>query len=163
MARLTADQWETIRAEREAGKSFPELAKKHGVSHQAIQKRAKNEGWGDGADIGVTVRRKVAEKVAGLVAGCNPKKKAEALENAAKKGFDIIQRHQKDWDEHHRLFTVAGVATEFETGKSAKICAEMLAIRQKAERAAYGLEETPSVELPAELHIKLVSANGQAV
>lgn len=163
MARLTADQWETIRAEREAGKSFPELAKKHGVSHQAIQKRAKNEGWGDGADIGVTVRRKVAEKVAGVVAGCNPKKKAEALENAAQKGVEIVRRHQRDWDEHHKQFTVAGVANNFDTGKSAKICAEMLAIRQKAERAAYGLEETPSVELPAELHIKLVSANGQAV
>ncbi len=163
MARLTADQWETVRAEREAGKSFPELAKKHGVSHQAIQKRAKNEGWGNGADIGVTVRRKVAEKVAGLVAGCNPKKKAEALENAAKKGFDIIQRHQKDWEAHHNSYTVDGIAKDFEIGKSAKICAEMLAIRQKAERAAYGLEETPSVELPAELHIKLVSANGQAV
>ena len=163
MARLTADQWETIRAEREAGKSFPELAKKHGVSHQAIQKRAKNEGWGDGADIGVTVRRKVAEKVAGVVAGCNPKKKAEALENAAQKGVEIVRRHQRDWDEHHKQFTVAGVANNFDTGKSAKICAEMLAIRQKAERAAYGLEETPSVELPAELHIKLVSANGQAL
>ena len=163
MARLTADQWETIRAEREAGKSFPELAKKYGVSHQAIQKRAKNEGWGDGADIGVTVRRKVAEKVAGVVAGCNPKKKAEALENAAQKGVEIVRRHQRDWDEHHKQFTVAGVANNFDTGKSAKICAEMLAIRQKAERAAYGLEETPSVELPAELHIKLVSANGQAV
>ena len=90
MARLTADQWETIRAEREAGKSFPELAKKHGVSHQAIQKRAKNEGWGDGADIGVTVRRKVAEKVAGVVAGCNPKKKAEALEDAAAKDGNLL-------------------------------------------------------------------------
>ena len=54
------------------------------------------------------------------------------------------------------------MATEFETGKSAKICAEMLAIRQKAERAAHGLEEVPSIEVPAELYIKLVSANGKA-
>ena len=162
MARLTADQWETVRAEREAGESFRSLADKYGVSHQAIQKRARAEDWGDGQNVSEIIRKKVSAKVAGVVAGGNPKKKAEALENAAKKGFDIIQRHQKDWDEHHRLFTVAGVATEFETGKSAKICAEMLAIRQKAERAAHGLEEVPSIEVPAELHIKLVSANGQA-
>ena len=45
MPRLSADQWETIRAEREAGASFPELADKYGVSHQAIQKRAKRDGW----------------------------------------------------------------------------------------------------------------------
>lgn len=42
------------------------------MSHQAIQKRAKDEGWGDGKEVGDAVRRKVAEKVAGVVAGCNP-------------------------------------------------------------------------------------------
>ena len=163
MARLTADQWETVRAEREAGESFRSLADKYGVSHQAIQKRARAEDWGDGQNVSEIIRKKVSAKVAGVVAGGNPKKKAEALENAAQKGVEIVRRHQKDWDEHHRLFTVAGVATEFETGKSAKICAEMLAIRQKAERAAHGLEEMPNVELPNELSIKLVSASGQAV
>lgn len=162
MARLTADQWESVRAEREAGESFRALADKYGVSHQAIQKRARREGWEDGRNVSEIIRKKVAAKVAGVVAGGNPKKKAEALENAAQKGVEIIRRHQKDWDEHHRLFTVEGVAANFDTGKSAKICAEMLAIRQKAERAAHGLEEVPSLELPAELHVKLVSANGKA-
>lgn len=47
MPRLTADTWETVRAEREAGASFPELAAKFGVSHQAIQKRATPEGQTD--------------------------------------------------------------------------------------------------------------------
>jgi hypothetical protein len=45
MPRLDASQWESVRAEREAGASFPELAARFGVSHQAIQKRAKAEGW----------------------------------------------------------------------------------------------------------------------
>ena len=162
MARLTADQWETIRAEREAGEAFRALADKYGVSRQAIQKRARAEGWDDGQNVADVIRRKVAAKVAGVVASGNPKKKAEALESAAQKGVEIVRRHQKDWDEHHRLFNVEGVANNFDIGKSAKICAEMLAIRQKAERAAHGLEEVPSIEVPAELHIKLVSANGQA-
>lgn len=162
MARLTADQWESVRAEREAGKSFAELSKQYGVSRQAIMKRSSKEGWGDGTDVSRIIRRKVAEKVTGIVTGCNRKKKAEALEDAAAKGVAIVLRHQRDWEAHHNIYTVNGIAKDFEIGKSAKICAEMLAIRQKAERAAHGLEEVPSLELPAELHVKLVSANGKA-
>lgn len=94
MPRLTADQWETIRAEREAGATFRELEDKHGVSHQAIQKRAKDEGWGDGKDVGDTVRSKVAEKVAGVVATDNPKKKAEAIDAEADRAAAIVIQHQ---------------------------------------------------------------------
>lgn len=46
MPRLSADKWEQIRAEREAGASFGELAKRYSVSVGAIHKRAKAEGWG---------------------------------------------------------------------------------------------------------------------
>ena len=148
MPRLTQDQWESVRAEREAGASFPELSDRFGVSHQAIQKRAKAEGWGDGHDLGDSIRRKVAAKVAGVVAGCNPKKKAEAIDSAADRGAKIIARHQADWDAHHEKFTVKSVAENFDTGKSAKICAEMLAIRQKAERSAYGLDEREENNAP---------------
>lgn len=138
MPRLTQDQWETIRAEREAGASFPELAAKYGVSHQAIQKRAKAEGWGDGRGVGEIIRRKVAEKVAG-VAAHNPKKRAEAIDAAAERGASIVRRHQADWDEHRARF--GSVPADFEDGKLAKISAEMLRIRQEGERRAWGLDE----------------------
>jgi hypothetical protein len=139
MPRLTSDQWGNIRAEREAGASFPELATKHGVSHQAIQKRAKIENWGDGKDVGETIRRKVAEKVAGVVAGCSPKKKAEALDAAADNVASVVRQHQQEWADHRVHF--GSVPKDFEAGKHAKISAEMLAIRQKGERAAHGLED----------------------
>jgi len=141
--RLTADTWETVRAEREAGSSFPDLAARFGISHQAVQKRAKAEGWGYGKDVSEAIRRKVAEKVAGVVAAENPKKKTEAIEAAADRGATIIARHRADWDAHHDRFKVNGVADNFDLGKSAKICAEMLAIRQKAERAAHSLDDAP--------------------
>ena len=141
MPRLTTDAWETIRAERETGASFPSLATKWGVSYQAIQKRAQKEGWGDGRDVAECVRRKIAEKVVGVVVGCNPKKKAEAIDSAADRGAGIIARHRQDWEDHRARFTVNAVADDFELGKSAKISAEMLMIRQKGERSAYGLEE----------------------
>lgn len=146
MPRLTAEQWTDVRAEREAGTSFPDLAKKYGVSHQAIQKRAKKEGWSNGEDVQEVVRRKVAEKVAGVVATESPKKRAEAIDAAADKAGKIVERHRKDWEQHHKTFGVDAIAADFLVGKCAKISAEMLAIRQKGERLAWGLDD-PSVKL----------------
>lgn len=143
MPRLKPDQWEEARAMREAGETLTAVAEKFGIDRAAVSRRAKSEGWGDGADIAGAVRRKVTEKVTGLVTACDPKKRAEALDAAAERGVSIITRHQQDWEEHHQRFTVNGVADDFTLGKSAKICAEMLAIRQKAERAAHGLDEAP--------------------
>ena len=142
MPRLTADVWATVRAEREAGFSFPELAAKFGVSHQAIQKRAKAEGWSDGADVGEIIRRKVAERVAGVVAADNPKKRAVAIDAAADKVVAVIEVHQREWRDHRERF--GSVPADFEDGKHAKISAEMLSIRQKGERAAHGLDEPES-------------------
>lgn len=139
MPRLSADQWAAIRAEREAGASFPELAEKYGVSHQAIQKRAKAEGWGDGTDVADTIRRKVAEKVAGVVAACKHKKKAEAIDAAAERGAEVVRRHQAEWEDHRARF--GSVPADFEDGKLAKISAEMLRIRHEGERRAWGLDE----------------------
>jgi hypothetical protein len=139
MPRLSADQWESVRAEREAGASFPELAARHGVSHQAIQQQAKKQGWSDGQDVRDVVRRKVAEKLVGYVASCNPKKRAEALDEAANKAAVVVEMHQQEWADHRERF---GIPSDFEIGKLAKISAEMLTIRQKGERIAHGLEDT---------------------
>lgn len=143
MPRLTADTWETIRAEREAGSTFADLASRFGVSDAAIVKRSKRESWGDGTDLAKEIRRKVSEKVSGIVSATNPKKKAEAIDAAADRGAAIVARHRQDWEDHRARFTVNGVADDFDLGKSAKICAEMLAIRQKGERAAHGLDDAP--------------------
>ena len=47
--------------------------------------RAQPGGWGDGSDVEEVVRRKVAEKVAGVVAAENHEKKAEAIDADAEK------------------------------------------------------------------------------
>jgi hypothetical protein len=142
MPRLTQDQWETIRAEREAGSSFPDLAARHGVSHQAIQKRAKNEGWADGQDVQEIIRRKVMEKVAKVVAGENPAKKAAAIDSAADEVVSVIRRHREEWQDHADRFRARDIQMDFEIGKSAKISAEMLRIRQDGERKAWGIDVT---------------------
>lgn len=147
MARLTADQWNAIRLKREvSGTSFPELAKEFGLSHQAIQKRAKAEKWGDGSDTAATIRKKVADKVAGLVAGCNEKEKAEAIEIEADKVTAVVNRHRDEWvdvstirkmsfDERE---TDSKLATEL--AKLAKLHAEALKLQQEGERKAWGLD-----------------------
>jgi hypothetical protein len=67
--------------------------------------------------------------------------KAGAIEAAEDIRADVIERHRADWAEHRTHFKTGDIAAEFELGKSAKISAEMLAIRQKGERAAYGLDD----------------------
>jgi hypothetical protein len=152
MPRLSREIWADVRAEREAGASFPELAAKYGVSHQAIQKRAKAEGWGDGTDVAEVIRRKAAEKVAGVVVGCNPKKRAESINSAADRAAEVVRRHQEETNAaRERLYAglkahKAAVTREdkllaFEDLKAAKIAAEALSIIQRLERINWGLEE----------------------
>lgn len=139
MPRLTVDQWVEVRARRETGESFPALARAFDIDHSAIVRRAKKEGWGDGSDVGATVRRKVTEKLTGIITSDDPQKKAQILDQAAEKGAAIILKQQQDWDAHRRMF--GEVPVDFETGKHAKISAEMLKIRHEGERTAYGLDE----------------------
>jgi hypothetical protein len=88
MQKLTLDQWQTIRAKREAGASFKSLGDEFSVSYQLIQRRAKKEGWSDGSDIEDAIQRKTSEKLAGVVTN-NPKKKAEAIDEEAEKRATI--------------------------------------------------------------------------
>jgi hypothetical protein len=141
MPRLTAEQWAEGRALREAGASFEEVARQIGVSKNAVVKASKREGWGDGSDVADLIRRKVSEKVSGVVSAATAQRKAEIIDAAADQAVQIIIRHRDDWDTHHQTFTVTGIAADFDLGKSAKISAEMLAIRQKAERIAWNMDE----------------------
>ena len=152
MPRLKADQWEDIRAEREAGTSFPELAAKYGVSHQAIQKRAKKEGWASGEEVQEVIRRKVAEKVASVVANDNPQKKAAAIDAAAERSAEVIRRHRDETNairerlysglkSHKAAATRGDKQLAFEDLKAAKISSETLLNIHRAERQAWGIDE----------------------
>lgn len=154
MARLTADQWKQARQRWEADPAltFEALADKLTVSRQAISKKAKADGWAKVASLRDVVEKaqfradtKVANKVAAQVAqvaGATAKSDATATyDESVDIRADVIDRHRVDWAEHRREFAIAEIKTNFENGKKAKISAEMLLIRQKGERAAYGLED----------------------
>jgi hypothetical protein len=151
MPRLSRETWADIRAEREAGASFGELANRFGVDKAAIVRRAKAEGWGDGKDVAEIIRRKVTEKLTGT-SPTAPEKKAAAIDAAADRAAEVIRRHQEETNAaRERLYAglkahKAAVTREekllaFEDLKAAKIAAEALSIIQRLERINWGLEE----------------------
>lgn len=149
--RPTTDQWETIRAEREAGATFRDLAARHGVSDAAIVKKSKAQGWADSRDVAEVIRRKVSEKVSGIVSTANPTKKAAAIDAAADRGAEVIKRHQ-DEPNAIRALMYAGVKASrdavtkeekqlaFETLKAANTASLCMLNIHRAERQAHGLD-----------------------
>jgi len=137
--------WETVRAEYEAGASQGELSRRHGVSRTAIQKHIRAEGWMQ--DISGAIDRLTEAKVAGVVAGSNPKKKAEALNRAADARAAVVLRHKEEWDRHQTIMDEALSLGDFDRAKLAKITAETLKIRQEGERKAWGITDRQETEL----------------
>ena len=141
MAKTTPDQWADARAKREAGMSITDVASWLGVDRALVSRRAKAEQWGDGRDLEEVVRRKVTEKVTGIVTPHDPKKVAQAVEAEADKRVSVIVRHKAEWDSHRGIIQQAIAKQDFEAAKLAKITAETLAICQAGERKAWGLDK----------------------
>jgi len=127
--------WEKIRAEYEAGASQNELSKRHGCSRGAVQKHITAEGWSQ--DVRPVLDRMVTEKVAGVVAGSNPQKKAAALGLEADRRVGVVLQHRQEWEDLRKKL---GKAKTFDDRKQVKITAETLKIMQEGERKAWGLE-----------------------
>lgn len=131
--------WEKIRAEYEVGCTQSDIARRYGCSRTAIMKRVTKEGWIQ--DVTQAVNRLTAAKVAGVVTGCNPQKKAAAIDAAASRKAQVIERHKKEWEEHQKLITEAVADKDFNMAKLAKITSETISIRQAGERRAWGIIE----------------------
>jgi len=147
MARLTKDQWLEARQKWEADPtlSMGELAGQIGVSVAAISKTAKAQGWvksGSLPSINRAAQVKAdAAEVNGEVNGETGKKPLPAsIEASTELRAKLIQSHRAEWRHHARLFGLDAIKADFGEGKSAKISAEMLSIRQKGERIAWGMD-----------------------
>ena len=91
---MAADtDWEAIEREYRAGQlSVSEIARQHGVSHTAINKRAKREGWV--RDLSKRVREEVSARlVSAEVSAPNAR---EAIEAAAARGVEVVRQHRRD-------------------------------------------------------------------
>lgn len=165
MARLTKDQWSAARIEWESDSTVNDsmLAEKYGVSQQAVTKKRMQDGWQRAGIMQNIVQRAQIEADAKLCASPNEvvrhNQKADVVDAAVEIRADLLDRHRADWAEHRSHFTIAGIAADFELGKSAKITAEMLKIRQEGERKAYGLDDNQAAQPKAEpVQIRIVRA-----
>lgn len=143
--------WETIRAEYEAGSTMGELSRKHGVDKAAISRKAKKEAWL--ADLSEVVNKRAEAKVNGLVNAVDPKKKAEAVDRAADAKAAVIMRHKEEWEQHQQLIRAAVESGDFDAAKLAKITAETIKIRQEGERKAWGIQDKAETELTGNMAI----------
>jgi hypothetical protein len=132
--------WDKIRAEYEAGSSQSDLFRKYEVSRAAIQKHIAQDHWTQ--DLGPVIARKVEERVAGIVAGGNPAERAIAIDAAALRVVEVIERHRTEWEEHKGVIDRAVGTEDLDAAKLAKILAETLKIRQEGERKAWGIQDS---------------------
>lgn len=92
--------WEAIEREFRAGQlSVAEIGRQHGVSHTAINKRAKKEGWE--RDLSGKVRQVVSARlVSAQVSASNAR---EAIETAAARGVELVRQHQSSLGRANRI------------------------------------------------------------
>lgn len=84
--------WEAIEREYRAGQlSVSEIARQHGVSHTAINKRAKAQGWT--RNLASKVRQVVSERlVSDEVSSANAR---ETVEMAAARAVEVVRSHRR--------------------------------------------------------------------
>lgn len=149
--RLTADQWSSIRQQYETDPrlSFGDLAEKHGISKQAIHKRATTEKWErvlSLAELNARAQTRADHLVDGRV-------DAQTLASTRKAGIDeaterraaVLERHRKEIDGPRKLVYQAIQSGDLEKAKLAKAIAETLRIAQELERKAWGLDAGDSL------------------
>ena len=88
-----ATDWEAIEREYRAGQiSVHQIARENAVSHTAINKRAKRDGWT--RDLSGKVRQEVSARlVSSEVSTIHPR---EAIEAAAQRGVALVREHRQD-------------------------------------------------------------------
>lgn len=70
------------------------------------------------------------------------------MDAAADEAAQVIRRHREEWEAHTAEFPLSAIARDFELGKSAKIAAEVLTIRQAGQRRAWGLDVAAPAQVP---------------
>jgi hypothetical protein len=152
--------WSAARLDYErGGTSQAEIARRHGVSRRAVQKRIEREGWTQ--ELRRAIARETQQRLLGITATDDPAKREKLLDQEAAKRAELIKRHRLEWD-FLRTYTATALAqaAKVENGvmvlatadahqeaarhmRFAKLATLALADRQEAERVAFGLDEQP--------------------
>jgi hypothetical protein len=100
MEQKTKTDWEGIEREYRAGQlSVVEIGRQFGISHTAINKRAKRDGWT--RDLTEKVRKEAnARLVSAKVSTLNVR---ETIDTAANRVFELVTGHRKDLSQLNSL------------------------------------------------------------
>ena len=144
MPKLAASDWLDIKiAYTTTMESVRSIAAEHGISHQAIVKRAHAEGWSRDTSRLISARTKsillgIPGPVASEVAGVATFSATEyAIESEATKRAETIRRHREEWADHRALTAAAIASLDRNAVLFSKVVAETIAIRQANERKAW--------------------------
>lgn len=147
MARPTKQDWLEARQRWEADvpMTMGQVAESMGVSVAAVSKTAKAHGWVKSGSLpsinrAAQVKADAAEVDGQVNASTAKKPLAASVEASTELRAKLIQAHRAEWRRHASLYSLEGIKADFNEGKSAKITAEMLSIRQKGERVAWGMD-----------------------
>lgn len=143
--RLTPEEWRKARLKYESDKrvSFAEIAAKFGVSKAAVGKMALKQKWSKVGALESIARaahlRADEAEVDGNVDSQKPL--PDSFERSTDLRTKLIQSHRAEWRKHANLFPLEEIKNSLTIGRSGKVSAEMIALRQKAERIAWGMDD----------------------
>ncbi len=158
MPRLNAEEWLSVRADYEVhpDMTLRQLSDKHHVSPGAICRRANDHGWKRSIESQALALARSKQKVNLLST-----KKEQAITAYSDKLFRIMEKHKIAWEKVDLMIKQAiifdengtVIDTNFDLSKSAKITSETLAIKQKNERQAWGIEtESPKIQVNTQVN-----------
>lgn len=167
-SRLGPDDWARARAlwEADATMTQSDLARMIGTTKQAVQHRAKKDGWQKVSNQGDLARRAYDKADAAILSKSADDESARALPAPAESSAPldqqggvaatlhatvsatavelrakVIERHRKEWDGARNHIYRAIQQADFDKAKLGKITAEALKIVQDGERKAWGLDQ----------------------
>lgn len=138
--KTSAEDWNLARAQFAAGKSLSAIARGLEVDRSLVSRRAKHENW---AETAVEAQIQIRVRAESMAMGTDTDSDdalESAIQSAAEQSAAVLKRHREEWREHSEQFPLTAIADDFNLGKSAKISAETLSIRQRGERIAWSLD-----------------------
>lgn len=150
--RLTSTEWLEARQSWEADPTltFEALAERVGLTKQAVSKMASKQGWVksgslDSINRAAQIRADAAEVDSQVDQSTTKKPLPESVDQSTELRSRLIQSHRAEWRKHAQMFQLEAIKADYKTvGTAGKISAEMLAIRQKNERIAWGMDDDKS-------------------
>lgn len=142
--------WERIEAEYRAGQlSVSEIGRQYGVSHTAINKRAKKEGWV--RDLSEKVRKLVSARL--VSDGVSSETASETVERAAERHIQIVRQHRTDIRDQRELVSDLVLELREATSRREEIVEAIEEETAEDKRAARRERMLRAVELPSRVGV----------